>query len=87
MTDFSKAINRQNHTILITKLGDMVVPGWLLKIVVGFLSDRELVAGYKGAKSKNKKMPGGGPQGTVLGLFLYLILINDTGFADEDRSF
>ena len=87
MIDFSKAFNRQNHAILITKLGDMGVPGWLLKIVVGFLSDRELVVGYKGARSENKKMPGGGPQGTVLGMFLFLILINDAGFADDDRSF
>ena len=27
MIDFSKAFNRQNNTILITKLGDMGVPG------------------------------------------------------------
>ena len=32
MVDFSKAFNRQNHNILITKLSDMGVPGWLLKI-------------------------------------------------------
>ena len=41
---------------------------------------------YKGEKSENKKMPGGGPQGTVLGIFLFLILITEAGFADEDRS-
>ena len=29
--DFSKAFNRQNHNILITKLSDMGVPAWLLK--------------------------------------------------------
>ena len=50
----------------------------MLKIVVGFLSDRELVVGYKGAKSYSKKMPGSDPEGTVLGMFLFLILINDT---------
>ena len=49
----------------------------MLKIVVGFLSDRELVVGYKGAKSYSKKMPGSDPEGTVLGMFLFLILIND----------
>ena len=27
--DFSKAFNRQNHNILVTKLSDMGVPGWL----------------------------------------------------------
>ena len=50
----------------------------MLKIVVGFLSDRELVVGYKGAKSYSKKMPGSGPEGTVLGMFLFLIMIKGT---------
>ena len=86
MIDFKKAFNWQNHAILITKLRDMGVPGWLLRIVVGFLSERELEVSYKGEKSGRKKMPGGGPQGTVLGMFLFLVLINDAGFAYEDRS-
>ena len=86
MIDFKKAFNRQNHAILITKLGDMGVPGWLLRIVVGFLEERELEVTYKGEKSGSKKLPGGGPQGTVLGMFLFLVLINDAGFAQEDRS-
>ena len=43
MVDFSKAFNRINHNIIITTLSDMGVPGWLLKIVIGFLSNRELI--------------------------------------------
>ena len=76
--------NRQNHLILVTKLSDMGVPGWLLKIVVGFLEKRELVVTFNGAKSGTKDMPGGGPQGTVLGMFLFLILINKAGFEDQN---
>ena len=30
-------------------------------------------------------MPGGGPQGTVLGMFLFLILINKAGFGDQNK--
>ena len=41
MVDFSKAFKRQNHNLLITKLSDMGVPGWLLKIVMAFLKDRK----------------------------------------------
>ena len=44
--DFSKAFNRQNHNLLITKLSDMGVPGWLLNLVMGFLSDRVMLVRY-----------------------------------------
>ena len=77
--DFSKAFNRINHNLIITKLSDMGVPGWLLNIVMGFLTDRVMVVRYKGATSDSKQLPGGGPQGTLLGLLLFLILINLCG--------
>ena len=86
MVDYRKAFNRQDHATLVTILGDMGVPGWLLNNVIGFLSDRELVVAYKGAKSASKPMPGGGPQGTVLGMLLFLVLINSAGFPEADRT-
>ena len=79
MVDFSKAFNRINHNTIITILSEMGVPGWLLKIVMGFLTGRELIVRYKGGWSGRKALPGGGPQGTRLGLFLFLILINAAG--------
>ena len=60
MVDFSKAFNRQNHSILITKLSDMGVPPWLLKIVIAFLQNRSMIVRYKGARSSQKALPGGG---------------------------
>ena len=81
--DFSKAFNRQNHNILITTLSDMGVPGWLLNIIMGFLKDRVMVVNYKGETTEEKQLPGGGPQGTLLGLLLFLILINFCGFGEQ----
>ena len=86
MIDFSKAFNRQNHNILISKLSDMGVPAWLLRLVMAFLSDRMMVVRYKGATSSPRKLPGGGPQGTLLGLLLFIVLINDIGFNNQKNN-
>ena len=80
MVHFSKAFNKIDHNIIVTKLADLNVPKWLLKIIIGFLSDRKIQVKYKGATSRLKNMPGGGPQGTILGMFLFVVLINPVGF-------
>ena len=86
MVDFSKAFNRQNHNLLITKLSDMGVPAWLLRIVIAFLSDRKMTVRYRGKQSSIKSLPGGGPQGTLLGLLLFIVLINDVGFQGQENN-
>ena len=75
LVDFSKAFNRQDHSVLITKLCDLGTPGWLLKLVVAFLTNRKMKVKYKGAFSSLFSLPGGGPQGSLLGLFLFLVLL------------
>ena len=83
LVDFSKAFNRQDHAILITKLCDLGTPGWLLKIIISFLKDRSMKVKYKGKYSNIFSLPGGGPQGSLLGLFLFIVLIDDLGFSDQ----
>ena len=39
-----------------------------------------MVLNHMGCKSNEESLPGGGPQGTKLGLFLVLILINNAGY-------
>ena len=84
LVDFSKAFNRQNHNIIIEILSDLGVPNWLLRLVASFLSKRELILRYKGKSSKRKSLPGGTPQGTKLGMFLFLILINFAGYKSHE---
>ena len=55
MIDFKKSFTGQNHQNLITKLGDMGVPGWLLNIVVGFLQERELILSYNGPSLEERR--------------------------------
>ena len=38
---------------------------------------------YNGKYSKLFSLPGGGPQGSLLGLFLFLVLVNDMGFEGQ----
>ena len=54
---------------------------------MGFLMERQLVVAHMGEESGKKQMPGGGPQGTVLGMLLFIVLINSAGFPEEDRTF
>ena len=71
--------------IVITILSDMGCPRWLLEIVIAFLSERELTVKYKGSNSSKKRLPGGSPQGTRLGMFLFLVLINHAGIPADDQ--
>ena len=64
----------------------MGVPGWLLNIVMGFLSDRVMLVRFKGETTGRKPLPGEGPQGTLLGLLLFLIMINDCGFEENQGN-
>jgi hypothetical protein len=86
MIDFSKAFNRQDHNTLLTLLCQMAVPGWILNIVASFLENRELLLRYKGYSARSRKLPGGGPQGSVLGMFLFRVLINLVGFKVQEKT-
>ena len=45
-----------------------------------------MIIRYNGASSCPVFLPGGGPQGTLLGLLLFLVLINDVGFEDQSNN-
>ena len=89
IVNFEKAFNTENHEIIVTKHADMNVAAWLLKIIIGFISERILLVAYKGGESEEKYMPEGGPQGTVLNLVCYysIYLIIMRGTPEREKQF
>ena len=71
--DFSKAFNRMSHARIIKIMDEIGLPGWMLKLLASYLSERVLIVRYKGSSSSKRKMPGGAPQGTVLGVITFII--------------
>ena len=86
LVDFSKAFNRMNHHTLIEILFRYNVPGWLLKLIIAYLTKRKMVVRYKGVTTEEQDMPGGSPQGTLLGMFLFILQVNDAGKTPEEIS-
>ena len=71
-----KAFNRVSHQLVIEDLADMHVPGWLLLILVSYLTGRSMYMRYKGASSSRKFLPGSSPQGAFLGVLIFIIIFN-----------
>ena len=76
LLDLSKAFNRADHNLIIQDLFDMKCPSWLLRIIFSYLSNRSLIVSFKGAKSNPESLPGGSPQGTVLGVVIFIVKVN-----------
>ena len=76
LIDLEKAFNRVSHQLVIEVLADMHVPGWLLLILVSYLTNRSMFMRYKGATSSRRLLPGSTPQGAFLGILLFLIIFN-----------
>lgn len=77
--DFSQGFNRIQHSILLEILSKMNVPGWLLRIMVSYLTQRKLRVRYKGLVSEEKHMFAGAGQGCLLGLWCFLFIVNFAG--------
>ena len=76
LVDLSKAFNRVDHSLVIEDLNDMKVPGWLLKILISYLTGRNMVLRYQGVTSSPRSLPGSAPQGVFLGCFFFMIKFN-----------
>ena len=76
LIDMEKAFNRVSHGLVIEDLSDMNVPGWLLLILISYLTERSMYMRYKGSSSSRRMLPGSTPQGALLGIILFIIKFN-----------
>ena len=76
--DVSKAFNKVWHKGLLFKLKFYVVESQLPSLLECYLSKREQRVVLNGQTSSDwRKVNSGGPQGSVVGPFLFLVYIND----------
>ena len=94
--DFKKAFDKVPHRRLINKVESYGIKGEILGWITAFLSNRTQQVTVNGESSEFKKVTSGIPQGSVLGLLLFVIFINDLPeqvnsecylFADDTKIF
>ena len=75
--DLSKAFNNLFHDILIAKIHPYGFEMSALKLIYSYLVDRTQTVKVKGGHSKERQVKPGVPQGSLLGVLLFNIYLND----------
>ena len=88
LVDWASAFDRQDPTLAIEKFIKMGVRPALIPVLVSYLSDRQMQVRFNDAYSGTYSLPGGGPQGTLVGLIEYFVQSNDNAdCVDPDLRF
>ena len=75
--DFSAAFDRVNHLAILYKLCSVGIGGSVLSMLTQFLSNRSQKVVEDGCRSKLANVVSGVPQGSVLGLLLFLLCTSE----------
>ena len=71
MIDWAQAFDRQSHQLGLQSFIENGVRPSLVPILLSFFQDRCMKVKWKGGLSSEKLLPGGGPQGGILGTLEY----------------
>ena len=77
LLDWSSAFDRQDATLAIKKFLSMGVRAEIVPILASYLTGRQMQVKYNEKYSSTYWLPGGGPQGTLIGLIEYFVQSND----------
>ena len=87
LLDVSKAFDKFNRNVLIKKLIDLGICDKLLQIVISFFHNRTQRVCVDNEFSNTTRTCNGGPQGSVITLFCWLVYINDLATAAGSALF
>ncbi|KAJ8716725.1 hypothetical protein PYW07_003352 [Mythimna separata] len=86
-TDFKKAFDRVDHSILLNKIAFNGIRGNLLRWFCSYISNRNQVVVCNGYKSDSFVATSGVPQGSILGPLMFIIYINDICSCFKNSNF
>ena len=88
MVDWRAAFDRQDPTLAIQKFLNLGLRSSLVQVLVSYLQERKMTVKYNQKTSRMHDLPGGGPQGTLIGGIEYSVQSNDNGdFLDDDMKY